>query len=905
VGLGCSFDFSGMTEPTLSGELQPTPLKSWQAYMFAIAATSATLGLRLALDRHLGGQPTVVVFTVPIMLSAYLGGLGPGLLATALSCFAASYYLLPPINSFLVASEVERWQLFFVALAGLVVSTLSEALHRARRQAVVATREHHATGKALTESEGRYSALVEWSPDALVVHRKGKFVFVNPAAVKMFAAGSSEDLVGRSVLDIVHPDSHGIVQARVNERGDSNATMPMIEARIVRLDGAPIDVEAVGTPIIYDGEPAVLGSMHDITERKEAELALRAERDRAQRYLDAAEVILLALDVQGRITLVNRYARSVFGWTEEELLGRDFIEFCVPARIRDQTREKLSSVIGETDTSVINNPIVTSSGEERMIEWRTTFLRDEEGRVVGTFSSGTDITKQDQAIEALRTAEERMRFALEGANVGIWDMDYTTGMLRWSETIEAHYGLAPGTFDGRFETFVERTHPDDRASLLETVGQAMKSGADFTTLNRSIWPDGTIRQLAGAGRVHLGENGEPLRGVGISQDVTERYTLEAQFQHAQKMEAIGRLAGGVAHDFNNLLTGILGYCELLLTDTAPDDPRREDIAEIQKAGTSAAGLTRQLLAFSRKQIIEPTLLDLNEVVAGLEAMVGRLIGEDVTIQLRLALEPALVKADRGQVEQVIVNLAVNARDAMPKGGTLTIETANVELDENYTKTHLSVKPGKYVRLTMSDTGTGMSPEVQARLFEPFFTTKEVGKGTGLGLATVHGVIARSGGSVNVYSELGTGTSFKVYLPRADARDQVVDAAPPAVRTDAGTSTILVVEDAEGLRELARRLLERQGYTVLIAANGDEALRLFEANPSIDVLLTDVVMPGTSGPDLSRQLIKRRPALKVIYMSGYTDEAIVKHGVLNPGIALLNKPFTSEALGRKIREVLSR
>jgi two-component system cell cycle sensor histidine kinase/response regulator CckA len=894
-----------MPDATPPRESQPTPLKSWQAYLFAIAATAATLGLRLALDRHLGGQATVVVFTVPIMLSAYLGGLGPGLLATALSCLAASYYLLPPINSFLVASEVERWQLFFVALAGLVVSTLNEALHRARRRAVVATREHHATGKALTESEGRYSALVEWSPEALVVHRKGKFVFVNPAAVKMFAAGSSDDLVGRSVLDLVHADSYGEAQARVNERGDSNARMPTIEVRIVRLDGASIDVEAVGTPIIYDGEPAVLGSMHDITERKEADLALRAERDRAQRYLDAAEVILLALDVQGRITLVNRYARSIFGWTEAELLGRDFIEVCVPARIRDQTREKLSSVLSESDTSVINNAIVTSSGEERMIEWRTTFLRDEEGRVVGTFSSGTDITKRDEAIEALRTAEERMRFALEGANVGIWDMDYSTGILRWSETIEAHYGLAPGAFDGRFETFVERTHPDDRASLLETVGQAMKSGADFTTLNRSIWPDGTIRRLSGAGRIHLGENGEPLRGVGISQDVTERYTLEAQFQQAQKMEAIGRLAGGVAHDFNNLLTAILGYCELLLTDTIPDDPRRGDIAEIQKAGTSAAGLTRQLLAFSRKQIIELTLLDLNEVVSGLKPMVGRLIGEDVTIQVGLADEPVFVKADRGQVEQVLVNLAVNARDAMPKGGTLTIETANVELDENYTKTHLTVKPGRYVRLTVSDTGTGMTPEVQARLFEPFFTTKEVGKGTGLGLATVHGVVARSGGSVNVYSEVGTGTSFKVFFPRADAETLPPEPTRALEPTPARTHTILVVEDSDGLRELARRLLARQGYTVLVAANAQDALRLFDETESIDVLLTDVVMPGTSGPELSRQLVERRPSLKVIYMSGYTDEAIVQHGVLNPGIALLNKPFTSDALERKIREVLSR
>ena len=319
----------------------------------------------------------------------------------------------------------------------------------------------------------------------------------------------------------------------------------------------------------------------------------------------------------------------------------------------------------------------------------------------------------------------------------------------------------------------------------------MKSGADFSMQHRAIWPDGTVRWLSGAGRIHLGEHGEPVRGVGISLDVTERRTLEEQYQQAQKMEAIGRLAGGVAHDFNNLLTVILGYCELLLADLDPDDPRQADIAEIQKAGASAAGLTRQLLAFSRKQIIEPTLLDLNVVVADMRAMLGRLIGEDVKVVLGLRPELAPVKADRGQVEQIVMNLAVNARDAMPRGGTLTIETANVELDEHYAKTHLAVKPGPYVVLTVTDTGTGMTPEVQARLFEPFFTTKELGKGTGLGLATVHGIVTRSGGSVNVYSEVGRGTSFKVYFPRADAAEMVVDAPPPVARPRAG--------DADGAR----------------------------------------------------------------------------------------------------------
>ena len=505
---------------------------------------------------------------------------------------------------------------------------------------------------------------------------------------------------------------------------------------------------------------------------------------------------------------------------------------------------------------------------------------------------------------ALQNAEERMRFALQNAHIGVWDTDYSTGVQRWSEIAEAHHGLQPGTYGGTLEAFTECVHPEDRNRVLDTMAKASRSGTDFSVQYRSLGPDGTVRWLNGAGRVLLGEHGDPVRAAGITQDVTERHTLEAQYQQAQKMEAVGRLAAGVAHDFNNLLTVILGYCELVLADFETGDPHPADLEQIQKAGTRAAGLTRQLLAFSRKQIIEPTVLDLNAVVSDMQAMLRPLIGEDVKVVVDLEPELALLKADRGQVEQTVMNLAVNARDAMPKGGTLTIATTNVELDEDYAVTHGGVTPGSYVALTVTDTGTGMTPEVQARLFEPFFTTKEVGKGTGLGLATVHGIAKQSGGSVGVYSELGKGTSFHVYFPRAEAAG-VVDAKPPATQRRPVEATVLLVEDAEELRELARRLLQRQGYTVLVASNADEALRLFEEHPSIDLLLTDVVMPGSSGPELTKQLVERRPALKVVYMSGYTEEAIVQHGVLKPGLAFLRKPFTSDTLERKISEVLGR
>jgi two-component system, cell cycle sensor histidine kinase and response regulator CckA len=673
---------------------------------------------------------------------------------------------------------------------------------------------------------------------------------------------------------------------------------------LVSNEGAPFTEDDEQLVVTLAGQIGRMYELeHEILERKQAEAALRHEGDRAQRYLDTADIILLALDLDGRITLVNRYACAALGWTADELLGLRWAETCVPARLRDAVTKKFGEVLSG-DLSITENTVLTRSGDERLIEWRNTVLRDDAGQAAGTFSSGTDVTERHQAVEALRTAEERMRFALEAAGVGIWDMDYTTGALRWSETLEAQYGLQPGTFGGTFQAFAAGMHPEDREAALRTFQTAAQSGADFSVQNRSVSPDGTVRWLSGAGRIHLGDHGQPVRGVGISQDVTERRALEAQYQQAQKMEAIGRLAGGIAHDFNNLLTAILGYCELLLVDLDPKDPRRADVGEIHAAGTSAAGLTRQLLAFSRKEIIEPTLLDLNVVVANMQGMLGRLIGEDVRIVLNLRPELALVIADRGQLEQVVMNLALNARDAMPLGGTLTIETANVDLDEDYPKTHFAVNPGAYVALTVTDTGSGMTPQVQARLFEPFFTTKEVGRGTGLGLPTVHGIVTRSGGTVNVYSEVGRGTSFRAYFPRADAGGRVADTRPPDLLPLA-TQSVLVVEDEATLRELTRRLLQRQGYTVLVAANAEEALQICDENVQIDVVLTDVVMPGTSGPELIRQLAARRPGVKIVYMSGYTEDAIVHHGVLNPGIAFINKPFSSDALGRKIRDVLDR
>jgi two-component system, cell cycle sensor histidine kinase and response regulator CckA len=388
-------------------------------------------------------------------------------------------------------------------------------------------------------------------------------------------------------------------------------------------------------------------------------------------------------------------------------------------------------------------------------------------------------------------------------------------------------------------------------------------------------------------------------------DLTEQRRLQQQLVQSQKMEAVGRLAGGIAHDFNNLLTVITSYSDLLLEDLPPNDPKREDVEQVIHAADGAAALTRQLLAFSRQQVLEPRVVNLNAVVQGVEKMLRRVIGEDVDLVTALASDVGAVKADVGQLEQVLMNLAVNARDAMPTGGKLSIETANVEHDVDYAREQEASPVREFVMLAVSDTGIGMDEATKSRIFEPFFTTKAPGKGTGLGLATVYGIVRQSGGFIWVYSELGRGTTFKIYLPEVDAPAPGA-AGVGATELPRGTETVLVAEDAAAVRAVTRQVLERQGYTVLEAPNGEAALAIAMAHPGpIHLLLTDVVMPGLSGRQVADQLTRLRPDIRVLYTSGYTDDAVVRHGVLEAGIAYLQKPFTTASLARKVREALDR
>ena len=451
--------------------------------------------------------------------------------------------------------------------------------------------------------------------------------------------------------------------------------------------------------------------------------------------------------------------------------------------------------------------------------------------------------------------------------------------------------------------WLSHLHPDDRDEVLAAVAGVLASG-HLSAVYRFRHKSGGYRWIHDQAELVRDAKGDPVELFGSWLDVTERKALETQLLQSQKMEAIGRLAGGVAHDFNNLLTAIIGNAELLLGTIGREHPASGDIDEILKASLRAADLTRQLLAFGRRQVLAPRVLGVNTVVAGLDKLLRRLVGEHIELLTALAADPDAVKADPGQLEQAVMNLVVNARDAMPEGGKLTIETANIVFEDPYTEEHGTLAPGRYVMLAVSDTGVGMTPETRAHIFEPFFTTKDVGKGTGLGLAMVYGFVQQSGGYIWVYSEPGRGATFKMYLPRVDQAPEPVPATPLARAALRGSETVLLVEDDDSVRSLTRKMLEVQGYAVLAASSGAEALRAVAASGGVvHLLVTDVVLPAMSGRELAERLRAARPGVKVLYTSGYTDEAIVHHGVLDPGIAFLQKPFTSDALARKVREVL--
>jgi two-component system cell cycle sensor histidine kinase/response regulator CckA len=505
----------------------------------------------------------------------------------------------------------------------------------------------------------------------------------------------------------------------------------------------------------------------------------------------------------------------------------------------------------------------------------------------------------------LAQREELFRLISENAADMIAVVDANGQRLYNSPSYGRILGYSPEELEGT--SGFEQIHPDDRP-LVEEAAREARSGALGRTIQyRLRHKDGSWRPLESRSSAILNSQGEVEKLVIVNRDVSERKNLEEQFRQAQKMEAVGRLSGGVAHDFNNLLGVIIGYAEFLQERLDPANALRGSVDEILSAGKRAASLTRQLLAFSRQQVLDPRVLDLNGAVSDMDKLLRRLIGEDIELTTILSPDLGRVKADQGQLEQVILNLAVNARDAMPHGGKLIIQTKNFVMDEAFVRRYpYPVQPGAYVQLAVSDSGIGMDAETKARAFEPFFTTKEKGKGTGLGLSTVYGVVKQSGGYIDIVSAPGAGATFQIYLPSVDEPVRSGAGVPVALHSFEGQETILIVEDETSLRTLTHNTLELAGYKVLEAKDGINALSVSDRHTEpIDLLLTDVVMPGMGGRTLAQELTRRRPAVRVVFMSGYTGQTIGVQGPIDPGSAFLLKPFTRDALTRKIREVLDR
>jgi two-component system cell cycle sensor histidine kinase/response regulator CckA len=703
----------------------------------------------------------------------------------------------------------------------------------------------------------------------------------------------------------------------------------------VRKDGSRFWANVVITAI-RDGSGALTGFgkvTRDLTERKHAEDELRAGRDELERRFEerTAELVraheslrvheerfrhmiegvkdyaIFTIDPDGRVTSWNKGAEHIYGYTPDEIIGQHRSRFFTPEDVTSGLPMSELRVAAETGRISEAGWRVRKDGSQFWANGTMTVLRDEAGGLRGFVKIVRDLTERQQIETELRKTMDALQLrdrAMQAVTQGILITDPNlpdNPIVYASPGFERMTGYRAEEVVGRNCRFLQGPKTD--LARVRDLRGCIRAGRECAAELLNYRKDGTPFWNA-LFISPVRENGALLHYVGVQADVTERRNLEEQVRQAQKMEAVGQLAGGVAHDFNNLLTIINGYSELMLTSLPPGDPMKELLTEVAKAGERAGTLIRQLLVFSRQQVIEPKVLDLNAVVSDTEKMLRRLIGEDVRLATRL--DPALgpVKADPGQIEQVIVNLCVNARDAMPTGGQLTVETGNVTLDEGYARTHAGVRPGDYSMLAVSDTGTGLDEATKARIFEPFFTTKGPGKGTGLGLAVVHGVVQQGGGHVEVHTELGQGTTFKVYLPQVRERVASGKSSPNLFLMPKGAETVLLVEDEVGVRALARHILSGCGYTVLEAGDGREAVRLVEAHTGpLHLLASDVVMPNFGGRQLAERVDALRPGIKVLFLSGYTDDAVVRHGVLEADFAFLQKPFTPSGLAVKVRDVL--
>ncbi len=773
--------------------------------------------------------------------------------------------------------------------------------------------ERKRTEENLRKSEERYRSILESIQEGYFENDlAGDLTFVNDALCRDLGY-SREELIGMSYRQYIHEKTATELFRAYDRLYRTGEPIKLLEIERIGKDGAKSFAE-ISTSLIRDSEGKPIGFRgvsRDITERKRAEEALRQSEERYRNILETIEDGYYEVDLAGNLTFFNDSLCRISGYPKEELMGMND---------RQYTDEENGKKLFQTYNRVYTTgepakefawEVIRKDGTPKYLEASVSLRKDLSGKPIGFRGIIRDITERKRAEEALRRSEERYRDIIESIQDGYFEDDLDGNFTFVNDVVGRHLGYTKEELIGM--KYRQYTDEENRRKLYQHFNGLYRTGQPIKPFAvEYIRRDGSKLTAEISVSLIRDPEGKPIGFRGISRDITERkqaeeekLSLQEQLRQSQKMEAIGQLAGGIAHDFNNLLTVIKGYSQLSLLDLKENDPLCGNIQEIEKATRRATDLTRQLLAFSRRQILDLKVLDLNVLLKDLEKMLRRIIGEDIQLVTLLSEDLGKVKIDPGQIEQVIFNLAVNAKDAMPSGGKLTIETANVELDEEYAHAHVSVAPGRYLRLSISDTGIGMTQEVKERVFEPFFTTKEKGKGTGLGLSMVYGIVKQSNGNVWVYSEPGRGTTFKIYLPRTEEKADSLHGQEKTGFFPTGSETILLVEDDELVRDLANRLLKQLGYKVLEATNGQEALGVVKEHDgeTIHLLLTDIVMPQMGGKDLADWLKISRPNVKVLYTSGYADNAIVHHGVLDPGTHFVQKPFSLKTLSHKVREVL--
>lgn len=755
--------------------------------------------------------------------------------------------------------------------------------------------------KLIIESEEKYRIIVEtanegiWQADVESVT-----TYVNAQMAEMLGY-TVDEMVGRPIFDFIFEDDFSDAKHKVTQRFDGVSETN--EFRLRKKDGSEIITQYNASPIRNQGGEIVgfLSMNTDITERKKTEESIRFQAH----LLNTVEQAVVATDLNGIVTYWNQYAEKLYGWTPAEAIGRTVFELTTPELINlkqaKQIMSRLSSGTSWAGEFVTRN----KAGVHFPAYVSNSPVYDDTGKLVGIVGVSVDITERKNAETALRLAEDKYRSLVESSPAIVYLKEphppYST--IYVSPNVEI-FGYSPEEWYAEPGMWSSMLYKEDRERVLHEFESAARHDLETELEYRIVARDGNIHWWQDKGRFIADEEGNGIGWQGVILDVTKSKALEEQLYQSQKLESVGRLAGGIAHDFNNMLTAINGYSELTLRKLDADNPLRRNIEEIKKAGERSAQLTHQLLAFSRQQVLQPVVLDINEAITDTIKLLERLIGEDVKLVIALNSRTGRVNVDPGQLSQIIMNLAVNARDAMPNGGELTIETANVFFEPENTEQKVGVLPGAYVMLAVCDTGEGMDDTTQQRIFEPFFTTKELGKGTGLGLATVYGIVKQSGGNIEVDSQIGAGTTFRVYLPRVAEQSEAVEITDSPAEFLTGTETILLVEDEELVRKLSREMLETCGYTVIEAREGLEALKIWEAGDcKPDLLITDVVMPQMGGRELAEKLKERLPDIKILFTSGYTDDAVIRYGVIEPNTNFIQKPFTFDALNRKVRELL--